>query len=141
MKKALFVSIFFNVLFLGIGCGYILHQIKGPVHHWQIKNQLRSSLSDKGKVYFDEWLEKVARKPNFRHKKREIMKILEANTFDEEAFLQVSSQLKQEHINRVERFSQATISLAAKLKVEERRLLAKHLPHLARPKRGKHKYR
>ena len=139
MKKALYISLFFNVLFLGIGSGYLLHQLKGPVKQWQLQHQLRNSLSDNGKAHFDEWLAKVEKKPGFWRKRRQIMRILKADEFDQEAFLEASASLKQVHIDQVDRFSKATMALASHLKTEERRLLAKHLPHLARPKRGKHK--
>lgn len=140
MKKALIASLFFNVLLLGIGCGYFLNQIKGPLNHWQLKGELRNSLSEESQKYFDEWLNKVSSKGNFRHKHREIMKLLEAEHFDDSAFIKLSYQLKQEHVNRVDIFSDATISLASKLKIEERKLLARHLPRLARPKRMRHKH-
>ncbi|NRA45891.1 MAG: hypothetical protein HRU09_13120 [Oligoflexales bacterium] len=139
MKKAFYVSLFFNVLFLGIVCGYLLHQVKGPIRKWQFKNQLRSSLSDHAKIQFDDWLNLVSKKPKFRNKRREIMRIFEADEFDRAAFIKLSDELKQEHIDRIDLFSRATLNLASKLDASERKQLAKHLPHLARPKRPKHK--
>lgn len=138
IKRYFVLSLILNVLFFGVIAGYIAHdmQHKKPFHKKRFGAELsefieQSSLPVEKRAELIKMIQKTTSEHNdmrdTRKAKQEALRILSAETFNEEEFRKKISERQKRFTSRRETMTDLIVAMASQMNQEERSKLAEHL--------------